>query len=99
MSPVLQIHFWEVLLDVCVVVLVGKLLEPLWGAIEMLVFFMVVNVGVAMVAAFFYYFLYMITFNVQLLFNVHIHGKQCSCYYTLFSPFTNYSFKQDWPDT
>ena len=38
-----------------VIVLVGKLLEPLWGAVEMIVFFMVVNVGVAVVSAFFYY--------------------------------------------
>ena len=69
-----QVHFWEVLLDICVVVLVGKLLEPLWGAVEMLVFFMVVNVGVAMLAAFFYYLLYMVTFDTKLLFSVHIHG-------------------------
>ncbi len=53
----------------------GKLLEPLWGAVEMLVFFMVVNVGVAMLAAFFYYLLYMVTFDTKLLFSVHIHGK------------------------
>lgn len=70
-----QVHFWEVLLDICVVVLVGKLLEPLWGAVEMVVFFMVVNVGVAMLSAFFYYLLYMVTFNTHLLFDVHIHGE------------------------
>jgi hypothetical protein len=51
----LQVHFWLVIIDVAVIVLVGKLLEPLWGAVEMIVFFMVVNVGVAVVSAFFYY--------------------------------------------
>ena len=30
--------------------------------------------GVALVAAVFYYFLYMVTFNTELLFEVHIHG-------------------------
>ncbi len=63
-------------MDISVVVLVGKLLEPLWGAIEMLVFFMVVNVGVAMLSAFFYYLLYMVTFDTHLLFDVHIYGER-----------------------
>ena len=48
-SSFLEVHFWEVVLDVAVIVLVGKLLEPLWGALEMVVFFAVVNVGVAVV--------------------------------------------------
>jgi membrane associated rhomboid family serine protease len=71
----LEVHFWEVLIDVAIIVLVGKLLEPLWGAIEMVVFFAVVNVGVALLSSVFYYILYMITFNTELLFDVHIHGK------------------------
>lgn len=89
-------------MDVITIVLVaGKLLEPLWGAIEvsavinflyfnsqfsiieilnkivlqMLTFFGVVNVGVALVCAVFYYFLYAVTFNTELLFDVHVHGK------------------------
>ena len=71
----LEVHFWEVVLDVAVIVLVGKLLEPLWGAVEMLLFFGVVNVGVAVISSFFYYVLYMLTFNTELLFEVHIHGQ------------------------
>lgn len=55
--------------------LVGKLLEPLWGAFEMLIFFGAVNLGVAVLSSFFYYVLYMLTFNTQLLFEVHIHGQ------------------------
>lgn len=43
----------------------------------MLTFFGIVNVGVAMVCAVFYYFLYAVTFNTELLFDVHIHGKDC----------------------
>lgn len=70
----LEIHFWEVAIDVVTLLLVGKLLEPLWGAMEMLIFFFVVNCGVAFASAIFYYFLYMVTFNDELLFQVHIHG-------------------------
>jgi len=70
----LEIHWWEVLVDIVTVVLVGKLLEPLWGTLEMVIFFGIVNSGVALVAAVFYYFLYMVTFNTELLFEVHIHG-------------------------
>lgn len=72
----LEVHLWEVILDIAVIVLVGKLLEPLWGAIEMVVFFMVVNVGVAVVSAVFYYVLYFLTFNTELLFEVRIHGEK-----------------------
>jgi len=70
----LEIHWWEVVVDIVTIVLVGKLLEPLWGALEMVTFFAVVNVGTAIVCAVFYYFLYMVSYNTELLFEVHIHG-------------------------
>ena len=57
------------------IVLGTKLLEPLWGPIEMLAFFVIVNVGVALLSAFSYYLLYMMTFNTELLFDVHVCGK------------------------
>jgi hypothetical protein len=40
----------------------------------MLTFFLMVNTGVAVLCAVFYYLLYMFTFNTDLLFKVHIHG-------------------------
>jgi len=70
----LEIHAWEVLVDIVTLILVGKLIEPLWGALEMVTFFFVVNTGVAILCAFFYYLLYMATQDTQLLFQVHIHG-------------------------
>lgn len=70
----LEIHFWEVVVDIVTLILVGKLIEPLWGALEMVTFFFVVNTGVAVLCAFFYYILYMATQNTELLFQVHIHG-------------------------
>ena len=78
------------MVDIFTLVLVGKLIEPLWGALEMVTFFFIVNtglwlvispltstavvLGVAVLSAFFYYLLYMFTFNAELLFEVHIHG-------------------------
>ncbi|KAK9500168.1 hypothetical protein O3M35_001480 [Rhynocoris fuscipes] len=70
----LEIHFWEVCVDIVTIVLCGKLIEPLWGQTEMFIFFTVVNLGCAILSAFFYLFLYMCTFNTDLLFFVHIHG-------------------------
>lgn len=70
----LEIHFWEVCVDVVTVGLCGKLIEPLWGAFEMMTFFAIVNFGVAVLSALFYLFLYMCTNNPDLLFNIHIHG-------------------------
>lgn len=70
----LEIHFWEVCVDVITVGLCGKLIEPLWGALEMMTFFAIVNMGVAVLSAFFYLILYVCTFNTDLLFTVHIHG-------------------------
>lgn len=70
----MELHFWEVCVDIITVGLCGKLLEPLWGAFEMITFFSIVNVGVALLTSVFYLFLYMFTFNTDLLFTTHIHG-------------------------
>lgn len=70
----LELHFWEVLVDIVTVGLCGKLIEPLWGQMEMLTFFAIVNFGVAVLSTVFYLILYMCTFNTDLLFTVHIHG-------------------------
>lgn len=70
----LEFHFWEVCVDVITVGLCGKLIEPLWGQMEVMTFFAIVNVGVAILSAVFYLFLYMCTFNTDLLFDIHVHG-------------------------
>lgn len=70
----LEIHFWEVCVDIVTVGLCGKLIEPLWGAMEMMTFFAIVNIGVAIFSAMFYLFLYMCTGDTDLLFDVHILG-------------------------
>lgn len=67
-------HLWQVLLNIAVVAVCSKLIEPLWGELQVLVFFAVVNIGVALACAMFYYILYMFTWDPELLFSVHIRG-------------------------
>ncbi|GFS11004.1 transmembrane protein 115-like [Elysia marginata] len=69
-----ELHFWHVLADIAVVVLFGKLLEPLWGAPDMLLFFVINSIGVGLLTAFLYFFIYLVTLNEEYLFNVHIYG-------------------------
>lgn len=69
-----EFHIWDVLADVVVVILCGKLLEPLWGALDMLIFFVVVNLGVAIVTSFTYFVIYLATKNEEYLFETFIHG-------------------------
>uniref|UniRef100_T1IMS9 Transmembrane protein 115 n=1 Tax=Strigamia maritima TaxID=126957 RepID=T1IMS9_STRMM len=69
-----ETHFWQVAADIVTVGLCGKLMEPLWGAQEMLTFFAIVNVGVALTSTAYYLFVYMCTFNPAILFEIHIHG-------------------------
>ena len=45
----LEIHLWEVVVDIFTLVLVGKLIEPLWGAMEMVTFFFIVNTGTVVI--------------------------------------------------
>ncbi|XP_015586782.1 transmembrane protein 115 [Cephus cinctus] len=70
----LEIHFWEVCVDIITVGLCGKLIEPLWGAMEMMTFFAIVNIGVAVQSTLFYLFFYMCTGDPGFLFQRHIHG-------------------------
>ena len=70
----IEVHIWVVLVDFGVVVLYGKLLEPLWGALEMLVFYLVVNLLVAVMTTFTYLIIYLATRNTDYLFDTRIHG-------------------------
>ncbi|KFQ93560.1 Transmembrane protein 115, partial [Nipponia nippon] len=52
----------------------GRLLEPLWGALELLVFFAVVNISVGLLGALAYFLTYVASFHLAYLFAVRIHG-------------------------
>ncbi|XP_045764494.1 transmembrane protein 115 [Maniola jurtina] len=70
----LEIHLWEVIIDIVTVGLCGKLIEPLWGQIEMMKFFFLTNIGVAFLTTFYYLVIYAWTQDTSLLFDIHVHG-------------------------
>ncbi|XP_070559591.1 transmembrane protein 115-like [Ptychodera flava] len=70
----LETHLWNVVADILILAVGGKLIEPLWGALEMLLFFFIVNIGVGLVSAVCYLIIYVATSNVDYLFEVHIYG-------------------------
>ncbi|XP_061830477.1 transmembrane protein 115 [Nerophis lumbriciformis] len=67
-------HVWGVAANVGTVMACGRLLEPLWGALELLIFFAVVNVSAGLLAGLSYLFTYAATFNLDFLFAVRVHG-------------------------
>ena len=69
-----ETHIWIVIVDIGVVILYGKLLEPLWGALEMLIFYAVVNTAVACLTCFVYLCIYLATKNEEILFDTHVCG-------------------------
>ncbi|KAL7029756.1 hypothetical protein ACKWTF_006345 [Chironomus riparius] len=70
----LEIHIWEVIIDIVCVTLCLKLIEPLWDQVQIFAFFAVVNFSVAVLSSLYYLLLYSITKNTEILFDVKIHG-------------------------
>lgn len=71
---VVEQHVWGVAANVGTVMACGRLLEPLWGALELLIFFAVVNVSAGLLAGLSYLLTYVATFHLGYLFAVRIHG-------------------------
>ncbi|KAM8830261.1 transmembrane protein 115 [Synchiropus picturatus] len=67
-------HLWGVVANVGIVMTCGRLLEPLWGALELLIFFAVVNVSAGLLVGLSYFLTYVATFDLDYLFDVHVHG-------------------------
>ena len=70
----LEVRLWQVCVDLITLGLCGKLIEPLWGRFEMVLFFLLVNICVAFISTLFYLIVYMITSDPVVLFEVHIQG-------------------------
>ncbi|XP_060621767.2 transmembrane protein 115 [Anolis sagrei] len=71
---VTETHLWDVGLSLATVVAAGRLLEPLWGALELLIFFAVVNISVGLLGALAYLLSYVALFDLSYLFTIRIHG-------------------------
>lgn len=69
-----ELHIWNVIVDLGIVVLYGKLLEPLWGAKQMLIYFFVVTFAVSVASAVVYIGLFILSRNLDYLFETYICG-------------------------
>ncbi|KAF6039930.1 TMEM115 [Bugula neritina] len=63
-----------VVVDICVVIMSGKIIEPLWSPLQIGIFFAVVTSSAALITAGFYVIFYYVTGNTDYLFETHIHG-------------------------
>jgi len=70
----METHWWHALVDIVIINLYGKLLEPLWGTIEMINFYLLVNTVAGIATSFIYVMLYGLTFDPSFLFEIRIHG-------------------------
>jgi len=70
----METHWWHALVDIIIINLYGKLLEPLWGTIEMINFYLLVNTVAGIATSFIYVMLYGLTFDPSFLFEIRIHG-------------------------
>jgi len=70
----METHWWHALVDIVIINLYGKLLEPLWGTIEMINFYLLVNTVAGLATSFIYVMLYGLTFDPGFLFEIRIHG-------------------------
>ncbi|XP_038866888.1 transmembrane protein 115-like [Salvelinus namaycush] len=71
---VVEQHVWGVAANLGTVMACGRLLEPLWGALELLIFFTVVNISAGLLAGLSYLLTYVVTFDLDYLFAVRVHG-------------------------
>lgn len=70
----IQTHILLLLVDIFVVVLTGKILEPLWTPLQLGIFFALVTSLAAVLTSLVYMVLYYITGNTNYLFETHING-------------------------
>ncbi|KAM6976754.1 transmembrane protein 115 [Aplochiton taeniatus] len=71
---VVEEHVWGLAANVGTVMACGRLLEPLWGALELLIFFAFVNVSAGLLVGLSYLLTYAATFDLNFLFAVRVYG-------------------------
>ncbi len=70
----IELHIWHTIIDVIVVFLYSKMIEPLWGTKELLQFYFIVTIPNAFFATCIYFLFYGFTFNEEYLFERPIYG-------------------------
>ncbi|XP_026125976.1 transmembrane protein 115-like [Carassius auratus] len=71
---VVEQNILGVAVNIATVMVAGRLLEPLWGALELLIFFAVVNVAAGLLSGLSYLLTYAATFDLDYLFAVRVYG-------------------------
>ena len=64
----------QVILNMFVILLYCKMLEPLWGTTECIKFYFIITITVALEATLVLFMIYTVTFKEVLIFNTLIHG-------------------------
>ncbi|KXJ20253.1 transmembrane protein 115 [Exaiptasia diaphana] len=64
----LEYRIWNVVIDIIILVLCGKVIEPLWGALEFLKFVLILDVGTSLATSALCLFIYMATFTTDIWF-------------------------------
>ena len=59
--PFIELYFYQVILDIIVVALSTTLIEPLWGKKELITFFLVINLSVAILTMIHYIVIYTVS--------------------------------------
>ena len=70
----IEMHIWHTLLDVIVIFLYSKMIEPLWGTRELIKFYFLITIPNALSVACIYFLFYGLTFNDEYLFERPIYG-------------------------
>ncbi len=70
----IELHIWHTIIDIIVVFLYSKMIEPLWGTKELLKFYFIVTIPNALVVTFTYFLFYGLTFKEEYLFERPIYG-------------------------
>ncbi|CAF1135946.1 unnamed protein product [Adineta steineri] len=70
----IELHIWHTIIDVVVVFLYSKMIEPLWGTKELLKFYFIVTIPNAVFATCIYFVFYGLTFKEEYLFERPIYG-------------------------
>ena len=70
----IESHIWMVACDLAILFLYEKLVSPLWGTLEMLRFYGIISVSVALLTTVTYLFVYLVTRNTDILFDNPVNG-------------------------
>jgi len=70
----IETRFIELFADWFIILLYSKMIEPLWGVYECVLFYFIITALVAFSSSFFYYVVFALTFDEHYIFDIRING-------------------------